>query len=232
MKSCIFILIALSMGAALADTASDLTQEFTTTISNGGEGVGSYYGACFDLTNATFATTKVNTQSVTLPSKVVLNSVAFTTPSSTGGQSDLSSAKLAVYKYTGASTTGDFITISSNAVTWTTSSTLTFDFSGDITLSTADKYQFLFVSSTATAADVDTFAEYKTQAGVFRIKLGGNTSTLPTGFGIYKNNALSQTDGKYLPLVTVKTSPIPEPSTATLSLLALVGLVTRRRRQA
>lgn len=231
MKSCIFILIALSMGAALADTASDLTQEFTTTISNGGEGAGSYYGACFDLTTATFATTTVNAQSVTLPSKVVLNSVAFTTPIGTG-TGDLSSAKLAVYKYTEASTTGDFITISSNAVTWTTSSTLTFNFSGDITLSTADKYQFLFVSSTAKAADVDTFAEYKTQAGRFRINLGGYTNTLPTGFGLYKSNALSAKEGNYLPLVTVKTSPIPEPSTATLSLLALVGLVTRRRRQA
>ena len=230
MKSCIFILIALSMGAALADT-QEFTKEFTTTISSGTNNKGGYYGACFNLTNSTFASTVLEGQSITLPSEVELTSISFTAPGD--GSSSLTSAKLAIYEHTRDGTTGNFIAISENVVTWSAGNAITFNFGDSITLSPSAKIQCLFVVSTATADDVKTFEGYKNNSGTMRIVVGNQNGDLPSGFGTYTSNTINTWESKYLPQVTIKTQiSVPEPTTATLSLLALVGLVTRRRRQA
>ncbi len=54
---------------------------------------------------------------------------------------------------------------------------------------------------------------------------------LPKGDGVYMVNGLNSWAGFYMPNVEVSLSATPEPTTATLSLLALAGLCARRRRK-
>lgn len=230
MKRILAILFALPMSAALADT-QELTKEFTTTISSGTNGAGKYYGACFDLTNATLSSTVSEGQSITLPNEVELTSITFTAPGS-GDNGTLGTAKLAIYEHTGDGTTGNFIAVSENVVTWSAGDALTFNFGDSITLSPSAKIQCLFVLSTATADDVRTFEGYKNNSGTMRIVVGNQNGNLPSGFGTYTRNTIDNWEKMYLPQVTIKTQiTVPEPATVTLSLLSLAGLATRRRRK-
>ena len=55
---------------------------------------------------------------------------------------------------------------------------------------------------------------------------------LPKGDGIVWNTAYNQWSGQNMAAVTFNAAPaVPEPTTATLSLLALAGLAARRRRR-
>lgn len=213
---------------AFSSIAFGLNEEFTTTISKGTNGAGNYYGSCFALTHDSLATNDVPFTEST----VLLDAVTFTAASS--GSSG--TVKLAVYKHEGDSKTGTFVGLSSNSVTWSAGTALTFNFDGQ-EITTSDKYQYLFVSANATADDVDTFAEYKEQAVTMRIAVGNQGAALPSGWGTYTNNTINGWEGAYLTKALVETHitkddpVVPEPATGSLSLLALAGLCARRRRK-
>lgn len=223
MKKTLFTLLTAVVAIpAMADVESNDPTPYITTISRGENGVGNYFGGTINLSYSDYDTNNIAFKVET----VELQSITFyATPS---GTSDTLDFKLAVYKYSQDSTTGTFVALSENAVTWSTGSELTFNFTGQ-KISISDRYQLLFVSNEAEAADVDTFDEYKTQAKKVRITVGNQTGgNLPQGWGTYKSESINSWEGQYLPKIQVVTTP--EPATATLSLLALAGLAARRRR--
>lgn len=67
-------------------------------------------------------------------------------------------------------------------------------------------------------------------SGLQFITLNKNDSNAYTGYS-YKSAATGDPFDQYIPNVTIVTKAFPEPTTATLSLLALAGLAARRRRR-
>lgn len=66
------------------------------------------------------------------------------------------------------------------------------------------------------------------------------SASIPGGWGTYKGSGINSWEGQYVPVTTVTLSKndiseeipvVPEPTTATLSLLTLAGLAARRRRK-
>lgn len=110
----------------------------------------------------------------------------------------------------------DTVTYDSNATTSGVYGVGTFSFSGSITLSSTAEYTFTIVNA-------DTLNAYTGKLGYGEFKT------------YYSNNNGFKIDGlaanEYHPVVSIVTKTIPEPSTATLSLLALAGLAARRRRK-
>lgn len=92
----------------------------------------------------------------------------------------------------------------------------TFTFSTAITLTSTEQYTFKLVDATTLNDYTDNL--YYTQ---FRTNTSSGNGAKIDGYGY---------NGDY-PLISVKTQTIPEPTTATLSLLALAGLAARRRRK-
>ena len=222
MKKTIIALMALA-GMAMAS-------DFSSSITTGNAGNGNYYGGTVKLTDTFFNTSFSSEELTALPEILTLDSISFY--SRTSGTQVSNTVYLAVYEYTADSTTGTFVGLSSNKVTADTLNTaLTFSFEG-ITISSNKQYQLLFVNSESTAENVATFEGYKTHA----INIGLNVlnqGSLPTGDGTYKSNGINSWEGSYIPKLTIETSvpTVPEPTTATLSLLALAGLAARRRRK-
>ena len=211
-------------GVATADTYTSATYEKQDQAST-------HYGF-------TIALEESNWVDSTIPSElesVYLDSVTLMTRKD-GSYNDI---KIAVYEYTGDFTVGTLLGLSS-AASFTTNSSVEFTFSGSITLDPTALYQYMFVSGDSTVEDVDTFDEYKAKAQNWGLALTNKETVegeytfanIPSGWGTYTNGAAGAWQGMLLPVVTIKTSTpaVPEPATATLSLLALAGLCARRRR--
>ena len=210
---------------ALAGLAAAETYTASTPAKSGTGAQGNYYGFTLTFDNSTYLTTNV-------PSDTELNLDSITLQS----RSDNSTAtamKVAVYKYEGDSTTGTFLGTSVTTladVANDTTYTLTFE---DITVNSSDRYQFLFVQADTTE-DLTTFDGYKAAAMSWGTSVTNSFSAnIPGGWGTYKNNTINSWEGQYIPVttVTLSTPAVPEPTTATLSLLALAGLAARRRRK-
>ncbi len=148
-----------------------------------------------------------------------------------------SDIKIAVYEYLEDGNVGTFLGLSSSE-SFTTNTNVEFTFSDSITLNPTTRYQFMFVASDSTAETVDTFDEYKAKATAWGLALTNKESVegeythanIPSGWGTYTNGTANGWQNALLPVVTITTS-VPEPTTATLSLLALAGLAVRRRRR-
>ena len=163
-------------------------------------------------------------------SSVVLNSVTINNRTDAGGSQTFGSVYLAVYLYSADKTTGTFVGISNNVATnGNLNGSNTFTFS-DVTLDPNEQYQYLFVTSNDTTT-LSTFDGYKSVAHQFGLNVANINATLPSGDGTYKGSGLNDWEGSYMPNVSVGVSVTPEPTTATLSLLALAGLCARRRRK-
>ncbi len=122
-----------------------------------------------------------------------------------------------------------------------------------LTLNTEDTYRFITVSSGVLDMFTDTTKTYVYNAGgtgAATSTIAGNTVTITQGLTApgmrWDYNAggavddccaifaakLDSGDGAYSPIITsMSVNLIPEPTTATLSLLALAGLAARRRRK-
>ena len=210
---------------ALAGLAAAETYTASTPAKSGTGAQGNYYGFTLTFDNSTYLTTNV-------PADTELNLDSITLQS----RSDNSTAtamKVAVYKYEGDSTTGTFLGTSVTTladVANDTTYTLTFE---DITVNSSDRYQFLFVQADTTE-DLTTFAGYQAAAMSWGTSVTNSFSaSIPGGWGTYKSNGINSWEGQYIPVttVTLSTPAVPEPTTATLSLLALAGLAARRRRK-
>ncbi len=227
MKKTLVTLLALCSAPAYGETY--------TMTTNAGSSINyaAYYGWTVKLTDnflSTTGTTLEATDILTLDSVAVL---------SRGGGSDvgtLPTAKLAVYQYARDNAVGTFMGLSTNAVTniHTNEGRNTFTFSG-LEITAGQQYQFLFVSQDTTAADLATtgLAGYQAKSGTYRLTFQKQAS-LPSGDGTYTNNTINGWQGLGIPDVVYTTSTptaVPEPATATLSLLALAGLAARRRRK-
>ena len=222
MKKTIIALMALA-GMAMAS-------DFSSSITMGNAGNGGYYGGTVKLTDSFFSTSFSSEEVTELPEILTLNSISFY--SRTSGNQGNKTVYLAVYEYTADSTTGTFVGLSSNTVTANTLNTaLTFNFEG-ITINSNKQYQLLFVNTESTAENVATFDGYKAHATNIGINVH-NQGSLPNGDGTYKSNGINSWEGSFIPKLTIETSvpTVPEPTTATLSLLALAGLTARRRRK-
>lgn len=210
---------------ALAGLAAAETYTASTPAKSSAGAQGRYYGFTLAFDAATYLTTSV-------PSNTELNldSITLLTRSN---DSTAEAMKVAVYKYEGDRTTGAFLGTSVTTlenVANNTTYTLTFE---NITVNSSDRYQFLFVQADTTE-DLTTFEGYQAAAMAWGTSVTNSFSTnIPGGWGTYKNNAINSWEGQYIPVttVTLSTPAVPEPTTATLSLLALAGLSARRRRK-
>ncbi len=218
MKKTIVALMALvSVAAADTYTAS-------TPAKSAAGAQGNYYGFTLTFDNATYLTTDVPADT-----ELYLDSITLLTRSN---NATADAMKVAVYKYTGDSTTGTFLGLSETTlenVANNTTYTLTFD---NILVNSSDRYQFLYVAANTTE-DLSTFDGYKAAAMSWGTSVTNSFSTnIPAGWGTYKSNGINSWEGQYIPVttITLSTPVVPEPTTATLSLLALAGLAARRRR--
>ena len=210
---------------ALAGLAAGETYTASTPAKSGAGAQGGYYGFTLTFDNATYLTTSV-------PSNTELNLDSITLQSRSDNPT-AAAMKVAVYKYESDSTTGAFLGTSVTTlenVANDTTYTLTFE---DITVNSSDRYQFLFVQANTTE-DLTTFAGYQAAAMAWGTSVTNSFSAnIPGGWGTYKSNGINSWEGQYIPVttVTLSTPAVPEPTTATLSLLALAGLAARRRRK-
>ncbi len=219
MKKTIIALMALA-GLAAAETYT------ASTPAKSGDGAqGNYYGFTLAFDNSTYLTTDV-------PANLELMLDSITLLSRSSGAT-AAAMKVAVYKYTGDSTTGTFLGVSTNTIenaAGNTTYTLSFD---GITVNSSERYQFLFVNG-GTTEDLTTFDGYKAASMAWGVSVTNSFSAqIPGGWGTYKGNGINSWEGNYIPVttITLSTPAVPEPTTATLSLLALAGLAARRRRK-
>lgn len=226
MKKTTLTLLALALGG-LASAATTVT-----TGPGTGTGMRNYNGFTLKLKD-----TFMQVENGPLSDLFQLESLTLMTPTASGS-TYLDPFKVAVYQYTTDGTVGDFVALSDEAA-WVASSSVTLNFGG-IKLETNRQYQYLFVDTSATvegltdlsAPGSTLLSNYQAVSGKGRVSLTNMTS-LPGGDGTYTNNTINGWKGFYIPQVkfTSTTPAVPEPATATLSLLALAGLAVRRRRK-
>ena len=213
---------------ALCGVVMGETSDFTSSITTGNAGNGTYYGATIKLTDSFVSTTFSDSSITELPDILTLDAITFY--SRTSGSQAGGTVYLAVYKYEADSKTGAFVGLSTNSVQANTlNASLTFNFS-DVTSSSKQQYQLLFVNDSSTATNIATFDGYKEHGAGIGLNVL-QQSSLPSGDGTYKGTGINDWEGMYIPKVTIATSSVPEPTTAALSLLALAGLAARRRRK-
>lgn len=229
MKKTLIALFALA-GLAMADTYTSSTPAKSSATAQG-----DYYGFTLAPNNSTYLTedipdniTELTLESITLQSR---NDKAST---------NCPDIKVAVYAYTGDSTTGTYLGVSTNSTgTAAADTTYTLNFTG-ITINPKERYQFLYVDAEADVTTLSTFAGYQAASIKWGTAVTNSFSAdIPQGWGTYKANGINSWEGQYIPVTTVTLSTpvvpepapsVPEPATATLSLLALAGLAARRRR--
>ena len=217
-------LIALMV---LAGVASAATYTASTPGKSAAGAQGNYYGFTLAPANATYLTTDIPADVTELN----LDSMTLLTRSGSNSSVDM---KVAVYAYAGDNTVGTYLgSSSSTGTTIENDATITLTFSG-VTIDPTARYQFLFVKAEATDLTLSTFDGYKSASTNWGISVTNSFSgNIPQGWGTYKGNGINSWEGQYVPVttLTMSTVVVPEPATATLSLLALAGLAARRRRR-
>ncbi len=237
MKKTLITLLAIA-SCAMGETAS-----ITLTPNNTGNYNTTMHGFYLSLSSDELT----NTSSVSLPSSAILESLTLAHASNTGAD--------VTYGFVVLSSTSNTVLGISDIQTSRNGTDASFSFSaldgGDLVLNTADTYRYVTVSSGVMDLFTDASktyiyngggtgeVEYVTEENTITISQG---LTAP-GMRFYHSTAESVDDccaivssgissgkGIYSPLVTAVVRPVPEPATATLSLLALVGLAARRRR--
>ena len=247
MKKTLITLMALA-GLAIGAESYDYSLTLSTGAkSNQGN---NYYGFTIALgTSYGAITTTMGEQLITSMNEdmtqYALNTITLTTRS--GNNDGADPIKIAIYKYTSDGAVGDFVGLSTTSAEYP-GALKDVDFSFEnVTLAADTRYQFLFVAADTTvqtltdmtAEGSTLFSNYQAAAKSWDISVTDNNGgqTLTAGWGTYGNNAAGGHAGQYLPCVQLATTVtskyeyVPEPATATLSLLALAGLAARRRRR-
>ncbi len=145
--------------------------------------------------------------------------------------------KLAIYeKGSTVSSTGSFVALSTNSVNVTKGAGYTFTFS-DVVLDKDTFYRFVFVDDDTTTETLDVSGEDAAVKAALKdaavsVKYDYVASNAPEGGGLLtESDPYAWSKGTDTPKLDYKVSTVPEPATATLSLLALAGLAARRRRK-
>ena len=226
MKKTIIALFALA-GVAMGET------ETVSTYYNALNGQDVAYGFILSLDDK-FMTYSGDTLGATFD----LDSITLQCSKSEGNFSK--TTKLAIFERQGEDSLGTFVALS-EATTHVGVGNTTYDFTDVITLDTTKQYQFFWVQSGTTADAFSTtqsnqsvYATYAATSRFDRINVSAAANSnvnLPKGDGIVWNTAYNQWSGQNMAAVTFNAVAVPEPTTATLSLLALAGLAARRRRK-
>lgn len=208
-------------GSLFSSCATDYT--LTVKDQNALNG-GGYNAFMMALNNACFTMTPelVGTTTVTLDNMTIMLR-------SSGGNSEPSAMKIAIYDEAWG-----FVGLSNEATGSTRGETYTLSFT-NVTLDVDTSYRYVFMSSSVSAdqlsegGDPDDSLQIANQIAVYQAT-GAAAMLYAT-----KNMNTATSEG-YVPAVSFSistpTSPaVPEPATATLSLLALAGLAARRRRK-
>lgn len=219
MKKKIITLLALAGVAIGAEESLTLS---TVPEYNGTEG-GSYAGVSFNLGAA-------NADRFTLTGGELTSLVTLTTISLTErGNNDLDADRILYI------TDANNVYLGSSSVFTKETGTdiAVFNFNDSITLSTSATYYAYL----CTSASDDTWTVGKTTvpagqyySGQLAAAGGALTSTGAAEWGLL-NGQKSTAAAGYAPVMSIEVKTVPEPATATLSLLALAGLAVRRRRK-
>ena len=226
MKKTLITLLALG-GLAMGTTSDSLLSDskdfqFSSTIDKLTEGTsgGSYRGFQFCLSDALEADRlTLGSEIEEIPSVVSLDSFSFQVRGS-ASHNGLWAAVL--------DADNTIIGVSTSSASASGLQMLTFNFS-DVQLSTTETYKIVATASQLTTNSIlsnsdgslRTFAVALTQTG---------DSTKAANLGVLNSSNIDTlASTAYMPFVRIIVS-IPEPATATLSLLALAGLAARRRR--
>ena len=226
--------IALVIGAASA--SSQAATIFTTGNSATATVNNAWYNGFRLNLDDTLASQRLSTSSDTAGvamsdfTTVKLDSVTTNIRSNTGtgnGANPGGNVYLAV-----TNSAGTVLNMSTNFVT--ASGDQTWNFS-DTSISTTENLYFVFTKSTYTAGHTLLASDMVSAGGGTMIQYGNQSGLSSLNF-LGNNTAPSMNDNNqnYGPKLTLKTSvdAVPEPSTATLGLVALAGLLARRRRRA
>lgn len=233
-KTLLLLALAASVGFAYAD--GDDTADKTVVFSNAEAAAsttldgGGYYGFCFTLSDTP------SRLDASFPTSSELTGIpTFTTY-------DLQSISIMVRSGQSWTDTGLYIVDNTNTVlahsvniidSAAGGEMVTFQFE-NLSLQADATYRVFFLNRQHMASD--SVAVGTTMATNYRetrqlAALGGNAAATATECGFVNDitAAVGSVAPTYAPVVTI-TAIIPEPATATLSLLALAGLAARRRR--
>lgn len=240
-----FAIFALA-GAFAASAAADADTEWTFSSSATGTSRQNFAGAAFTLGSNTDNRYSVTPSDIALPDQVILESVSFTL-------SDMASLSGTVFTVTGervlyiTDSSNRLLAVSESVTLGGVSSTALFTFDstaavGDATLTntlvlnTADTYYAYFAEPDTIAglSIGDTVGSNKFDTVGLSMERDSYTTAGNSEWGLLSGQKTFSSLGNaspYAPMMTIKASSVPEPATATLSLLALAGLAARRRRK-
>ena len=211
---------------ALAGVTLGVEDSYTlsTAPEYGGTEGGSYAGIVFTL--GADDTERFTLDEGTLPSKVTLTSISLT---ERGGNYNLNTDR--ILYLTDANNV--YLGSSSKFTKAEGTDVAVFDFDDSITLSTSATYYAYMLAS----ADDDNWkaGETTVEGGQFYsgqlAACGGSLTGANAANWGFLNGQKSLHSTGYAPMMSIEVKAIPEPTTATLSLLALAGLAARRRRK-
>ena len=210
---------------ALAGVTLGVEDSYTlsTAPEYGGEQGGKYAGIVFTL--GAVDTERFTLDEGTLPSMVTLSSISLTER----GNNNLDADRIlyltdANNVYLGSSSTFTKAEGTDVAV---------FDFNDSITLSTSATYYAYLMNSAGDdnwEAGETTVSGGQYYSGQLAACGGSLTAANAANWGLLNGQKALASTG-YAPMMSIEVKAIPEPTTATLSLLALAGLAARRRRK-
>lgn len=238
MKKALFTLAA----ATLSCTASQATETYTSStthlpLSYGGPTYG--FNTTIDVPSGK-SYIRVSDE---LPATAFIQSVSIKTDDIWGNTTPF---KIAIYSYDGSHTLGSFLGLSESANLLPSYSTVTWDFNDiEVETSSSNTYMFLFVQESFTPAlgagsaglTIGNFINQGYSVSpMLDVIWGSQGGGLQAGTGMYMEDGglgfYSAFISSYSITLTDRAVNIPEPATATLGLLGLAALASRRRRGA
>ncbi len=234
MKKTLLTLVVFLTG--LTTSAAD-TNKLTFTTSSSVISGTTLYGVKFNLGSNEDGRYTVSPSSLEIPKELTLESIALTTNAAVSGT---------YYLYVMESG-GTLVAVSqASKLGLAAGGKASFNFSdvttaGDkrfdnaLTLSTSKSYIAYFATESALSSFEIGSAATANATTSINIKMGRSgdyDAAKNSEWGVIATNStITNNRTPYTPEMTITTRLIPEPTTATLSLLALAGLVARRRRR-
>lgn len=228
---------------AMAGYAIGSTENITYTTTSIGTGTGGYEakGFAFNLSGTALKTVSTPAE-YDFSESVTLNSIAFNTRKTANGE-----AKNGAFSIVITDTSANILGWSTNSSSPTDTNTEDFTWTfNNIVLDTQSTYYAIAYNPDTTnltkGSTLTTYTKYMEfgTTGVIDHGTDGlsfdDATAGKTGLAFLNSSRIAIDTGstnskRYAPNVTIVTQMVPEPTTATLSLMALAGLAARRRRK-